>query len=192
MVLTRKSIVLLGDIFMNFKFNQCNNVLKITLLSIFCALSVSVSFLESLIPISPVLPPGTKLGFSNIITMFVCATFGIHFSIIIIIVKSLFVAFSRGFIAFMLSLLAGLLSTFITGILIRYFSNSISNIFIGIIGASVHNFTQILVASFFVGNIIFYYLPFLLLVSLFTGSLTGIVFNIILPILYKQYSLFKH
>ena len=50
---------------------------KTALLGILCAQAIALSFLESLIPALPFLPPGAKPGFSNIVTMFAVLTLGL-------------------------------------------------------------------------------------------------------------------
>lgn len=176
---------------MNIDYFNKNKNLKLTLLAIFCALTVSISYLESMIPISPFLPPGVKPGFANIITMFVCGCFGFVPAIIIVIIKSIFVVITRGIIAFIMSLAGGILSTLISGLLIRYSYFNLSFIFIGIIGSLTHNLTQIIIASLIVSNCMIYYLPILILLSIITGSITGLILNIILPVLSKTHHYIK-
>ena len=60
--------------------------------------------------------------------------------------------------------------------------------FISISGAIFHNLGQILVALIFYGFNIIYYLPYLIILSLITGSVIGILGQIILAKLPKQLS----
>ena len=47
------------------------------------ALALSLSFLESLIPPLPGLPPGAKPGLSNVVTMFLASSSGIGSAFVI-------------------------------------------------------------------------------------------------------------
>lgn len=170
---------------MNIDYFSKNKTVRLTLLAVFCALTISISYLESIIPISPFLLPGAKPGFANIVTMFVCSCFGFFPALVIIFIKSIFIALTRGFIAFIMSIAGGILSTLITGFLIRYSRFNLSFIFIGIIGAFFHNLAQIFVASLIISNCLLYYLPILILLSIITGSITGLILTIILPVLKK-------
>ena len=69
---------------------------KTALLGILCAQAIALSFLESLIPALPFLPPGAKPGFSNIVTMFAVLTFGLPQAMCITVFKALF-ALARRF-----------------------------------------------------------------------------------------------
>ena len=84
---------------------------KTALLGILCAQAIALSFLESLIPALPFLPPGAKPGFSNIVTMFAVLTFGLPQAMCITVFKALFALATRGATAFFMSLAGGVLST---------------------------------------------------------------------------------
>ena len=158
---------------------------NITLLAILCALAVVVSIFESLLPELIFLPPGFKLGLSNIVTMFASCTVGVLSSVIVTLVKSIFVGITRGGMAFFMSVGGGVLSALTTGLLCKYGLKKLGFIGISIIGALVHNMVQVLIASFITSEILLYYIPILILFAIITGSLTGVVLKIIMPALIK-------
>lgn len=158
---------------------------NITLLAILCALAVVVSIFESLLPELIFLPPGFKLGLSNIVTMFASCTVGVLSSVIVTLVKSIFVGITRGVMAFFMSVGGGVLSALTTGLLYKYGLKKLGFIGISIIGALVHNMVQVLIASFITSEILLYYIPILILFAIITGSLTGVVLKIIMPALIK-------
>ena len=47
-----------------------NNTYKIALFGVLSAVALTLSYLEGLIPTVAFMPPGAKMGFSNIATMF--------------------------------------------------------------------------------------------------------------------------
>ena len=154
--------------------------LKITTLALLSALSISISFLESLIPPLPFFPPGAKLGLANIIIMFTAYRFSFFEAMLIAIIKSLFVLITRGFSAFILSLAGTILSALITSVLLRLkIKKQIPFIIIGLIGGIAHNIGQCFAAYFYIGKNILYYAPLLLVFGVATGILTGILLQLI-------------
>ena len=51
--------------------------LRLTTLAVLGALAIVLSALENLIPPLPMMPPGAKLGLSNIVTLCAAGTFGV-------------------------------------------------------------------------------------------------------------------
>ncbi|MDQ5983381.1 MAG: hypothetical protein RUMPE_00392 [Eubacteriales bacterium SKADARSKE-1] len=172
----------------NLNINKRTNM--ITTLALFSALSITLSILESIIPTANILPPGAKLGLSNIITMFICGTFGLLPALIIATVKSFFVLSLRGPTAFLMSFFGGICSICMIWVLTKKPKKQLSFIFISIVGAISHNLVQLLVSSFLIGKSIFFYIPVLILAAVFTGSITGTLLKVISPALSKvPYSL---
>ncbi|MBQ4603463.1 MAG: Gx transporter family protein, partial [Clostridia bacterium] len=77
---------------------------KTALSAILCALALALSFLESLLPPIPFLPPGAKPGFSNIIIMFAAGSLGLPQTLMIVLVKGGFAFVTRGVTAGIMSL----------------------------------------------------------------------------------------
>ena len=167
-------------------YNVKQKTIKLTMLSLLCALSVVLSAADSMIPAMPFMPPGAKLGLSNIVTMYAAGFFGLVPALIIAVVKSLFAGLTRGLMAFLMSFFAGVVSTAVSGLLIISRKKFFNLIGIGIVGAIVHNLTQLIVAVLTTKTFsLVYYLPVLIIFALITGSVTGVVLNISIQALEK-------
>jgi heptaprenyl diphosphate synthase len=158
---------------------------KIALLGMFCALSVAISFIETLIP--PIVPvPGVKPGFSNIVTMFATVSLGFPYGLAVTLFKSMFALITRGITAFMMSLCGGLLSLVIMWMLFRFTKKSIGYIGIGVLSAVSHNMGQLIVAVVILGKAILYIAPILMLSGIVCGALTGTIFRYVYPLLHRH------
>ncbi len=158
---------------------------KIALYGIMGALALSLSFIESLLPALPFLPPGAKPGLANIVTMFAACSLGLPAALYIAVLKALFALVTRGVTAFFMSLCGGLLSGAAMYILFK-FKEKIGLTGISVISALMHNFGQLIVSFFIVGSsAVFGYAPFLILFGIVSGILTGVIFKIILPAVNK-------
>lgn len=156
------------------------NVRELTFASLLLSASVVLSFLESSFPPLPFLPVGVKLGSSNIIVMYSLFFLGNKWGFSVAFLKSLFVLFLRGPVAFALSLSGALLSCVVISILKR--SDGLSLIFISIGGAVAHNIGQIISACVILKNpYLWYYLPVLIISGVLMGSITGVTSKIIMP-----------
>ena len=148
----------------------------LTLCAVLAALALALSYAESWLPLSFVIPlPGIKLGLANIVTVFALATLGTPSALAIFLVRcTLGSIFSGNASAWFFSLLGGLCALFTMALLCRWQKLSVYGVSIG--GAAAHNCGQILAAMLTLGNTApLFYLPFLLLVSLLTGTLTGLM-----------------
>ncbi|SFL43949.1 Gx transporter family protein [Halanaerobium salsuginis] len=147
-------------------------------IALLISLGLVLHLVENFFPLSAIVP-GAKLGLANIVSMLaiVLLNFPAAFQIIIfrVILASL-IAGTFMTINFYLSLSGALLSFFLMYLTYRLGRNKFSLIGISIIGAAAHNTAQIITAAFIISNSgIFYYLPFLLLLSLPTGLGVGLV-----------------
>lgn len=158
---------------------------KIALFGIMGALTIVVSFLEGLFNI-PFLPPGAKPGLSNIITLSSLSVINIWGGIYIVIVKALFAFITRGTVAFLLSLAGGMLSLLVMALLLKMKKCPFSVVGISIIGAIIHNMAQLSVSMLITQTpALIYYLPVLILFSLISGSVTGVIIKILRPYLQR-------
>lgn len=165
-------------------YNIKTKTIKLTVMSLLCTLSIVLSAIDSMIPVMMFMPPGAKLGLSNIVTMYTAGAFGLLPALIISIVKSLFVGATRGIMAFLMSFFAGVISTIVSGLLLK--KRIFGLIGVGIIGAVVHNLIQLMVVILITKTFsLIYYLPMLIIFALATGFLTGIILNISIPMLEK-------
>lgn len=154
---------------------------KIALFGIMGALAITVSFLEGLFNI-PFLPPGAKPGLSNVITLCALTLVNLWGGIYIVIVKALFALLTRGFIAFLLSFSGGMISLLVMAFLLKIKRCPFSIVGISIIGAIIHNTAQLGVSILITKTpMLIYYLPVLIVFSLFSGTVTGVIIKILKP-----------
>ena len=147
------------------------------------ALALAFSFLESLLPPLPMMPPGAKLGLSNIVTMYAAGSMGLPCALFIAALKGGFAFLTRGVAAGVMSLSGGLLSALCMWVLLKKTRASLA--VIGVCGALAHNAAQLCAAYFLTSAAVVFYIPFLLLFGVLTGLLTGLVLKLTLPPLKK-------
>jgi heptaprenyl diphosphate synthase len=148
---------------------------KMIFISILVSIGLALSVLESAIPL-PIAMPGARLGLSNMVVLVTLIVFGFKDGIRVSVLKSTVLMLITGSISsFIYSLSGAILSSIMMYIAFRFFSRVFSLIGVSIIGALSHNFAQVSVASAMMNNLrIYTYLPFLMLMSLFTGYFVGL------------------
>ena len=162
---------------------------RITLTSLLTALAVVLSFVESLLPTAYFMPPGSKLGLSNIPVMFSASSLSVGETLILVFAKSVFVLITRGVTAFLMSLAGGFLSALCTMFIFRKTKN-FGFLGIGVLSALCHNVGQLTVSFFMVKtSAVLGYAPFLLVASVGTGILTGTILRFAMPYFSKLISL---
>lgn len=166
------------------KKNNSVKIKQIALMGMFFALSMSFSFLESLIVI-PGLPPGIKLGLSNLVTMYCLFFLGGKSAFSIVFLKSLFVFLVRGPVGATLSFSGGILSLSIMIIVDIVSRKKVSYTALSMFGAIFHNIGQLIAARFIINQFLLYYIPILLLSGVIMGILTGTMFSYLSPYLKK-------
>ena len=162
---------------------------KIAYMGILFGMSVALSFLEGLVPLTSVLPVGVKLGLSNVVTMYTLFFLGAPQAFLIAFLKSLFVFLMRGFNASLMSFMGGILSVAIMSLLLKIFKVK-SYFVLSIFGAVTHNLGQLLMSTLVLLNLkVLYYFPALFLSGIVMGVLTAFVLKIILPYIKKFFKL---
>ena len=149
---------------------------QLTLCAVLTAMALALSYLENFFPLSLAIPiPGVKLGLANIVTVFALYVLGPGQAMLILLARCLLGAvFAGNMNALIFSLLGGVSAMLVMILLSRSRRLSVYGVSIG--GAAAHNCGQVAAAVLTLGNTApFYYLPVLLGVSLFTGTLTGLV-----------------
>lgn len=146
-------------------------------IALFAAVSIVLSYVESMIPI-PYPVPGLKLGLANIAILFSMMFMGFRAGLIVAIIKSLLTAFilSRAS-AILYSFPATIVSTLVMGFILfvvnknqRYFSE----IGASVLGSVSFNITQLLVASIIISDRkIITIIPYMNLMSVVTGIFVG-------------------
>ena len=153
---------------------------KLALCAVLTALALGLSTLESLFPVSVLVPlPGIKLGLANIVTVFALYRLGDIPALAILIARCLLGAmFAGNASALLFSLMGGVLAMLTMIVLRRVRGLSVYGV--SIAGAAAHNIGQICAAMVVLGGkAVLGYLPVLLGVSLITGTLTGFVASLL-------------
>ena len=147
---------------------------RLALCAVLIALALALSYAERFIPLQMVVPlPGVKLGLANIVTLVALYLLGPKAAFAILLPRCIFGAvFGGGITGLAFSLIGGILAM-VTMTLSR--KVPIFSIYgVSILGAAAHNIGQILAAMVLMNSVyIGAYLPYLLVVALFTGFATG-------------------
>jgi heptaprenyl diphosphate synthase len=158
------------------------NTKKIAAISVLTALALIISWLEKpLLELFPLPLPGFKLGLANIATLFALYRFGIWESAQILLLRITLGALLFGTpVSFFLSISGGLLS-FITSAML-YNRKNVSVLGVSLAAAASHMLGQIAAAAAILKAPVLFlsYLPFLLLLSIPTGALTGSLSRVII------------
>lgn len=146
----------------------------LTTVAMLSALGVVLSIIESYIPLFSVIP-GLKLGLANIVIVFALYKFGFKVSLSVSLVRILLVAMLRvGFgINFIFSLAGAFLSIIVMYLTMK---TKLSIIGVSVLGSISHSIGQILIAIVLLNNkLVIYYLPYLLILSIPTGVIIGLI-----------------
>ena len=149
---------------------------ELTLCAVLAALALALSYMESFFPLALIVPlPGVKLGLANIVTLYALYALGASSALAILVMRCLLGSlFAGNASALLFSLLGGLAAMLVMIALHALPRLSVYGVSVG--GAAAHNCGQVAAAMLTLGSAApLAYLPFLLLVSVFTGALTGFV-----------------
>lgn len=156
---------------------------------ILAAVALVLAFFENMLPDVAFLPPGAKLGLSNIALMLCVLVAGIGDGFFIVIIKSGFVFLTRGVSSFLMSISGGLCSFVVLAVIViisKKINKPFSYIFMSVICAVVHNIGQTMAASIYMStNLIKAYLPILLVFGVISGIITGIILKTVMPAVIK-------
>lgn len=154
---------------------------KIILLGMFTALSAVIQVVENV-----VLPSSLPIrpGIANIITLLTLSIFGIFEAILVTGCRSVLAAIATGkllSVPFFLSLSGGIAAAIAMGLIYNK-NKELGIIGVSIVGATAHNFTQLLVIYLVLikNPGVLNLLPWLWITALFSGSLVGITAGSIL------------
>jgi len=151
------------------------------------AMAMALSFAESLLPVLPMLPPGFKLGLSNIVTMYTLFMLGTKRGFAIAVMKSLFVLLTRAPVAAFMSLCGGLLSVVCMALCARVRWLRGDYMLLSIIGALAHNLGQLLASVAYTSTVMFYYLPVLVVSGVIMGIVTGAMLRVVMPYIQRLF-----
>jgi len=166
------------------KYNQNQRLVFIALLA---AQAVVLSLIEQAIPTPFILAPGAKIGLANIITCIALFKLPVKDTIAIIATRLLLASFLGGTLSTLLFSSAGATLSFIGMYCVyKLGPKRVSIIGISVTGATLHNFGQLLIASYIAGtwNVLLY-LPVLTFIGILSGIATGVAANYLLDALNK-------
>lgn len=159
---------------MNLKTNSFNHDKYIVILAFFTALTVSLYVLDNFIP-KPL--PFLKLGFANLIIVFLIFNYYFKEALIISLSKIFLGGFLTGTLFSPTTLLSLTGTTFalVMMIFIRSIPIDFSILGMSVIGAVFHNFGQLIMIRMILikQNSIFYLIPVLTILGIITGLITG-------------------
>lgn len=147
---------------------------RLTLCAVLISLALALSYMERFFPLQMIIPlPGIKLGLANIVTLAALYLLEWKSAYVILAIRCIMgAAFGGGFTSLMFSLTGGTLSMIVMALSRRLPFLSIYGV--SILGAAAHNIGQICISMVLMNSVyIGAYLPYLLVVSLFTGFATG-------------------
>lgn len=147
---------------------------KIALCGVITSFALIAFILEGLLP--PLFLPGARLGLSNAFILLVALLCGWQYAFASLIIKIVLGSIFAGNISsIMYSLPAGLFSLTLQIILI-FVLNRFSIVSVSVFGAVVNSTIQNLVFCLVTGSLEYlYYLPYLALISVFSGALVGFI-----------------
>ncbi len=147
---------------------------KIAYCGLLTTVALLLSYVERMLAI-PMIVPGMKLGLANVAVLIALYILdnktAFSISILRILISALLFT---GFASFLYSASGALLSFTVMAFCKK--TNIFSMIAVSILGGISHNIGQIIIACIIVENIgLFYYMPFLIILGIATGFITGIV-----------------
>ncbi len=160
-----------------------NPTRKLTLIAVLTCQALVLHAFEALLP-TPLPIPGVKLGLANIVTLLTLILFDFQTALLIAVLRTVLGSLLSGTlfnIAFLMSFSGAVASTCLMAIITRWvqalhFTPGFSTVGISIAGAIAHNLGQLATAALLIKHTaVFYYLPIMLLSSLPTGCLTGLL-----------------
>ena len=146
------------------------------------ALAIGLNFLESFIPSIGI--PGVKLGLANIVILICLYKYRVYEALLIDLLRVFLASLLKGTFlsfAFYMSLSGAMLSFIVMFALMHI--KKLTILVISVIGAIFHIVGQVIVAVVIMQTSgILFYLPFIMLASIVTGILNGLVSERIIKI----------
>ena len=147
---------------------------RLMIISMLLSAAIVIGYLESLIPL---FIPGVRLGLANVIILIMLYEFKFYEALIVDLLRIFIISLIRGtFLSpiFFMAFVGGMLSYFVMLIFSRI--KIFSPIGVSILGSLFHAVGQILVAIILMSTVkIAYYLPFIALLSIVTGIISGLI-----------------
>ncbi|MFA6755924.1 MAG: Gx transporter family protein [Bacilli bacterium] len=174
-------------------FNMRRTIIKkISLISLLAALAIVLSIAESFISLGI---PGVKLGLANVVIIIALYAFNFWYALGISILRVFVTSLCLGTIfqmGFFMSLTGSILSLLIMLLFKKVFPK-FSVVGVSTVGSIFHVTGQIIIATIYMGNLMFYYYPLIFVCSIVTGVLTGIIaLNVMKLSIFKNWNAPKH
>ena len=146
---------------------------RVAYYGIFASLAILMGYVEAMIPLP--LPPGIKLGLSNVVIVLCMYIMDLKSAFFISIIRIFISALLfKGFVSMWYSLAGAVLSFMVMAVLFK--SKGVSIIGVSALGGVFHNIGQVIVAAILLGrNIVIYLLPVLMISGVVTGVVIGII-----------------
>ena len=151
---------------------------KISVIAMFTAFAILVSFIETFIPSIGI--PGVKLGLANIVIILAIYLLDFRYAIVIDLARILIMGFLFGNVISILFALGGATLSILVMVLMKKFSD-LSIVTVSVFGGVFHNIGQLLIGLIVVSSYsVLTYLPVLLIAGIICGMVIGILAKIML------------
>lgn len=151
---------------------------KLVTLAVTVSVAMILSFVESRIP-AFVAIPGVKVGLANIAVIFALYKMGWREALTVSLVRVALAALLFGSVVSLAYSIAGALISLSVMILLRRLG-VFTEVAVSVVGGITHNIGQILVAFLLLETeVVFYYLPFLLVSGVIAGIAVGIASSLL-------------
>lgn len=164
-----------------------NKTKKVALLGILTSVALILSYIEAILPPIWSAVPGIKMGFPNIVIIFILYRFGVKEATVVSFIRIFIVALLFGNVMTLAYSCAG---AFLSIVLMAIFKkiNAFSVVGTSIVGGVAHNSGQILVAIFLFDTVqIGYYMAVLAI----TGTIAGVFVGLAGALLLKRLEKYK-
>ncbi len=160
---------------------------RITTIAMLTAISVVIAIIESYFAFLNSIVPGLKLGLANVIIVLTLYRYNFKTALLVSIMRVFIVSLIRtGFGLNFFFSLVGAIFSIVAMVLVK--KTKLSIIGVSIVGSICHSIGQVLIGIMILdNNNIVYYLPYLLLFSIPTGVVIGMIAKKVLA-----YDIFKN
>lgn len=156
------------------------SVRDVTLIGLFAALSVVLSALEGLLPPLPL--PGARLGLANVAVTAATVLLSPLGGVLVAVLKVLFVLLTRGVTAAWMAGCGTCLAVTVTVCLVPLWRRKcLSFVGVSVASAGAHALGQLIAAMLLLSPAVWVYAPLLLVLSIPSGTLTGLLLNVLIP-----------
>lgn len=153
---------------------------RLALLGMFAAVTAALTAVESLLPPLPI--PGARLGLANVALMAAMWLTGPVGGVMVGVCKVLFVLLTRGVTAAWMAGCGTLLSLAMTALLLPAVKREkLTFVGVSVAAAGCHTVGQLVCAVWMLSTAVVSYAPLLLVVSTASGTLTGLLLNMVIP-----------